>query len=268
MAIDSDLIRLTNEKLFNPWIKVSPRSQDGWIKDGVDPATILDCPDIPGITKIRITDSEVWLGIDIGHSPDPTSVAVVKHLRLTSTYNHNQSRNSQEFVTSFYRVTRCKEWAGVAYPDQRGLVQEVFNEELDYNKTVSIVCDGTGVGKAVGQDWQSGLTGYSQFFPVTMVYGEPRSLNSMAVSDLILNTQAAFEQGRVSLPRSNSDFAIRKLHHQLTTRGIETDFRGRLRAIDERKSGLNHYDLSVALSLVVGNNERITSTYQPFKWVC
>lgn len=265
MAVDSKLIQEVNEKRFNPWLKVSSRSQDGWIKEGLDPSLSLDIPDIPGITKIRITDSEVWLGIDIGHSPDPTSVAVVKHLRLTSTYR--EGRNSQEFITSFYRIVRCKEWSGVSYPDQRGLVQEVLSEELNYHKSVSIVCDGTGVGKAVGQDWQSGLTGYYQFLPVTMVYGEPRSLNSMSVSDLILNTQAAFEQGRVAIPRSNNDFAIRKLYSQLTTRGIETDFRGRLRAIDERKSGLNHYDLSVALSLVVGHNERITSSYQPFKWV-
>ena len=115
MAVDSKLIQEVNEKRFNPWLKVSSRSQDGWIKEGLDPSLSLDIPDIPGITKIRITDSEVWLGIDIGHSPDPTSVAVVKHLRLTSTYR--EGRNSQEFITSFYRIVRCKEWSGVSYPD-------------------------------------------------------------------------------------------------------------------------------------------------------
>lgn len=264
MSLDTGLIREVNERRFDPWIK-------GIASGGM--FTPPNLPQIPNITKINVEEASVWIGVDIGHSPDPTSVVVVRHLRLESCYRtpgSNSWDSGGSYITSFYRVVRCHEWHGVSYPDQRGLMQDLINTELKFNKSLWLIVDATGVGKAVSQDWELGIQGVQQIIPVTMVYGQPRSIYNQAVSDLILNTQAAFQQGRVSLPKSPSQdqgFLIRKLQAQLTTRGIEEDFRGRLRAIDERKSGLNHYDLSVALSLVIGHNESLTSKYCSFRWV-
>lgn len=257
MAIDSGLIREINEGRFNPWKGSRPGSV--WVGNNLPPVDKLQ--------KIKVETLELWIGIDVGFSPDPTSVVLVRHLRLVSDYGPS----SRERVTSFYRLVRCQEWSGVPYPEQRELVQGIIDSERQFNERICLILDGTGVGKAVSQDWEVGLQGLDEFRPVTMVSGQPRSIGSVAVSDLIQNTQSAFQQGRVALPaRPSGDqtFLVRKLQAQLTTRGIEEDYRGRLKAIDERKSGLNHYDLSVALSLVVGHVEQVTSNYSSVRWVC
>lgn len=258
MSLDNDLIQEINGRRFDPW------------KKGSSEWTGPSLPSIPGLSKVRVVERSVWIGADIGHSPDPTSVVVVRHLRLESTYPDRSSdpvRNpGRVHITSFYRLLRCIEWAGIKYPDQRDLMQTIISEEASFGNLVHLIIDGTGVGNAIAQDWLHGLRGYAQFLPVTMVSGQPRSIGSMAVSDALRNTMSAFEQGRVSLPSGGQNFLVRKLMAQLTTRGVETDFRGRLKAIDERKSGLNHYDLSVALSLIVGHIENIDSSYIPFIW--
>ena len=257
MAIDSGLIREINEGRFNPWKGSRPGSV--WVGNNLPP--------VDKIQKIKVETLELWIGVDIGHSPDPSSVVIVRHLRIVSSFGPSLP----ERVTSFYRLVRCQEWSGVPYPEQRELMQRIIDEERQFNERINLILDGTGVGKAVSQDWQTGLQGINEFHPVTMVYGQPRSIGSVAVSDLIQNTQSAFQQGRVSLPNKPSgdqSFLVRKLQAQLTTRGIEEDYRGRLKAIDERKSGLNHYDLSVALSLVVGHCEQVTSNYSSILWVC
>lgn len=251
MSLDTKLIQEINGRRFDPWIKGSTK----WVGSSL--------PSVPGLDRIEIIDRSVWIGADIGHSPDPTSVVVIRHIRLGSFYKAPE----RSFITSLYRVVDCHEWSGVQYPEQRDLMQKIIDdEERIFGNRVSLIIDGTGVGAAIGQDWKNGLRGYAQFLAVTFVSGQPRSIESMAVSDALQNTMSAFEQGRVALPSGSKNFLVRKLMAQLTTRGIEEDFRGRLRAIDERKSGLNHYDLSVALSLVVGHIEQVDSTYTPIVW--
>jgi hypothetical protein len=46
-------------------------------------------------------------------------------------------------------------------------------------------------------------------------------------------------------------------------RGVETDLRGRLKAIDERSSSMSHFDLSIALSLVIGHREAEDAKFVP-----
>ncbi len=260
MAVDSQLIRLMKDRTYNPWDR-SGRTGNGH-------RTFLPLPDpnIPDLGSVEVWSEGVWIGIDCGFSPDPTAIVIVKHMSIHSHYNarlESGREYTKSKTTSLYRVVKAEELTGVTYPDQRDHVQRIIdNERLYDNREVSIVLDATGVGVAVSQDWRNGLENYDNFIPVTITSGQPRKLRNKSVSDLLLGTMRVFEEGRCSIPKSQ-DFAIRKLQLQLINRGVETDIRGRLKAIDERSSSMSHFDLSIALSLVVGHLEAEDAKFVP-----
>lgn len=257
MAIDPKLVGMIKERKYDPWNKEG-RTRSGF-------STYLPMPKepIPDLLSMTLSDEAVWLGIDCGFNPDPSAIVTVKHMRISTNYRKPGDINNElarSYTTSIYRVVKAEELAGVSYPNQRDHVQRLIDLERTYGNSVRIAIDATGVGVAVSQDWKMGLHGYDDFIPVSIVSGQPRKLKNKSVSDLLLGTMRAFEEARIGIPKS-SEFAIRKLQNQLVTRGIETDFRGRLKAIDERSSSMSHYDLAIALSLVVGHNEHVDSTF-------
>ena len=259
MAVDSKLIRLVNDRQYNPWLK------EGRLREGYRHYLTLPEVTVPDLRSVEVWSEGVWIGIDCGFSPDPTAIVIVKHMSIHTHYNARLDGGreyTKSKTTSFYRVVAAEELVNVTYPDQRDHVQRIIDREKSFNSEVSIVLDGTGVGVAVSQDWRNGLENYSEFIPVTITAGQPRKLRNKSVSDLLLGTIRAFEEGRCSIPKS-PDFAIKKLRSQLTNRGIETDLRGRLKAIDERSSSMSHYDLSIALSLVIGHREAEDAKFVP-----
>jgi hypothetical protein len=263
MAIDPQLITLIKSKAYNPW------SKEGRVKTQYSTFLPLPDPNIPDLGSVEVWSEGVWIGIDCGFSPDPTAVVITKHMSIHTHYN-TRLESGREYtkskMTSLYRVVAAEELVGVTYPDQRDHVQKIIDREKSFNSEVSIVLDATGVGVAISQDWRNGLENYSEFIPVTITAGQPRKLRNKSVSDLLLGTMRTFEEGRCSIPKS-SDFAIRKLQSQLINRGVETDLRGRLKAIDERSSSMSHFDLSIALSLVIGHLEAEDARFIPMMTV-
>jgi hypothetical protein len=263
MAVDSQLIRLINERQYNPWLK------EGRFRSDYQTYLPLPAAIIPDLRSVEVWSEGLWVGIDCGFSPDPTAIVIVKHMSMHTHYNARLDSGreyTKSKTTSLYRVVAAEELVGVTYPDQRDHVQKIIDREKSFNPEVSIVLDATGVGVAISQDWRNGLENYSNFIPVTITAGQPAKLRNKSVGDLLLGAMRVFEEGRCAIPKS-SDFAIKKLYNQLTTREIETSDRGRLKAIDKRSSSMSHFDLSIALSLVIGHREAEDARFIPMMLV-
>lgn len=260
MAIDPQLIRLINERQYNPWLK------EGRFRSDYQTYLPLPAARIPDLRSVEVWSEGLWIGIDCGFSPDPTAIVIVKHMSMHTHYNARLDSGreyTKSKTTSLYRVVDAEELAGVTYPDQRDHVQKIIDREKSFNPEVSIVIDATGVGVGISQDWRRGLENYSNFIPVTITAGQPAKLRNKSVSDLLLGGIRVFEEGRCAFPKSSPIFAIKKLYNQLTTREIETTDQGRLKANDKRSNSMSHFDLSIALSLVIGHLEAEDARFIP-----
>jgi hypothetical protein len=244
-AIDVELLTLIANRELNPWL-TGPKTpgDQGFI------------PSNPLIGDLR-REFSTWIGVDVQPSPDRTSIVVVKHARLVT------HRNGSECVSSLYRVLQAHELEG-SFTTQLRTIQELIDTERPYTQNVKLILDTTSVGLDLSLQWSQTLNGHEICIPVRLVQGEGRKLAKRSISDLLLTTRRAFQEGRVNLPRKyppGQEMAFKRLAMQLCQRPVDFDPRSGLKALDDRSPTMNHYSLTTAVSCVVGQCETVDAIY-------
>lgn len=176
-----------------------------------------------------------YLGFDVGIGGDPSGLVAVT------------------VADGVYRLVYSLEIRSRSFGDQLARVGIVANRlrSTGSNKRTQLIYDASGIGCGIGELAGSLGMDSADLIGYTITGGSSLGGRTVSKTRLLSGLQTVIRTGRLRIPDRPETVKIRR---QLQTWQIETDGTT-MKAVKDRQ-GKHHYDLAIALSLVIVHHER------------
>ena len=122
----------------------------------------------------KLSEVRYFIGLDLGQAQDPTALAVIERRRLLDVrYEPAPLRDARCLIPQLVRYP-----LGTSYPE---IVADVVDKLVKAPKGTRLILDGTGVGRAVVDEFRQHRalqSHHSRIVPVTLTAGEEEILAS------------------------------------------------------------------------------------------